>query len=131
MFRPGILFGAVASLGLLLAGCASAPRPAEELARAKSLVQQADAGNVQRFAAAELNEARDKLQLAQRADTEKEFDASRRRANEAAADAELASALARSREVEQSVNEQQKGLDALRQQISRGDPLPAADQSGD
>jgi hypothetical protein len=112
-------------------GCASEPRPAEDLARAKSLVQQADAGNVQRFAAAELNQARDKLQEAERADTEENFPIARKRANQAAADAELASALARSREVEQSAGEQQKSLDALRQQIASGAALPKADESGD
>jgi hypothetical protein len=131
MFSQGTLFGAAAFLSLLLMGCASTPRPAEDLARAKSLVQQAEAGNVQRYAAVELNQARDKLQAAERADSEENFDAARRRANEAAADAELASALARSREVEQATAEQQKSLDALRQQITRGDPLPKADTSGD
>jgi hypothetical protein len=131
MFRPGILLGAVASLGLLLSGCASTPRPTEDLARAKSLVQQADAGNVQRYAAVELNQARDKLQAAERADTDEDFDAARRRANEAAADAELAAALARTREVERSVAEQEKSLDALRQQGTPGNPLPDADKSGE
>jgi hypothetical protein len=131
MFRQGTLFGAAAFLSLLVVGCASAPRPAEDLARAKSLVQQADAGNVQRYAAVELNQARDKLQAAERADTEEEFDIARRRANEAAADAELASALARRREIQQAVAEQQKSLATLRQQIMSGDPLPKADTSGD
>ena len=132
MLRHGTFFGVAASLSLLLlVGCASEPRPAEDLARARSLVEQADAGNVQRYAAVELNQARDKLQEAERADTAEEFGLARRRANEAAADAELASALARSREVERSAAEQQKNLDVLRQQISRGDALPQADESGD
>jgi len=131
MLRARILFGAAASLSLLLMGCASEPRPAEDLARAKSLVQQAEAGNVQRYAAAELNQARDKLQEAVRADTEEDFPIARKRANQAAADAELASALARSREVEHSVGEQQKSLDVLRQEISSGAALPKADDSGD
>lgn len=109
--------GATASVTLLLVACASVPRPAEELARAKSLVQQADAANVQRYAADELTQARDKLQEAEKADARKENDISRRCANEAAADAELASALARSREVEQAANEQQQSLEALRDEI--------------
>lgn len=132
MLRSGALPGAAAAaVTLLVAGCASEPRPAEDLARAKSLVEQADAGNVQRYAAVELNQARDKLQEAERADTEENYPMARRRANEAAADAELASALARSREVGNSVLEQAKNLDALRQQIMRGDVLPQADTSGD
>src|SRR5689334_16166140 len=95
---------------LLLVACASTPRPVEELARAKSLVQQADAANAQRYAADELTQARDRLQEAEKADTDKDHDMTRRRANEAAADAELASALARSRQVEQAANEQAQGI---------------------
>jgi len=106
-----------ALMAIALVGCASTPRPAEELARAKSLVQQADAANAQRFAADELTDARDKLQEAEKADTAKDYDVTRRRANEAAADAELASALARSRQVEQAANEQAQSIEALRDQI--------------
>jgi hypothetical protein len=105
---------------ILLAGCAGEPRPAEDLARAKSLVQQAEASNVQRYAAAELTQARDKLQLAEKADAEKQNEVTRRRANEAAADAALAAALSRSRELEAAVQEQQKSLDTLRQEATRG-----------
>jgi hypothetical protein len=102
---------------LTLVGCASTPRPAEELARAKSLVQQADAANAQRFAADELTQARDKLQAAEKADAAEEYDVTRRRANEAAADAELASALARSRQLEQAANEQAQAIQGLRDEI--------------
>lgn len=122
MLPVGQVLGAAACLGLLLAGCAGEPRPAEDLARARSLVQQADAANVQRFAATELTQARDKLQLAEKADAEKKNDVARRRANEAAADAELAAALARSREFQAAVKEQQKSLDTLRQEATRGVP---------
>jgi hypothetical protein len=116
------VLAAAASVSLLLGACASEPRPAEDLARAKSLVQQADASNAQRYAAVELNAARDKLQQAEQADKEEKNDLARRRANEAAADAELAAALARSREVQQSVDEQQKDLDMLREEAKRGVP---------
>jgi hypothetical protein len=125
MFHLAKMLGAVASLSLMLAACASEPRPAEDLARAKSLVQQADAANAQRFAAAELNTARDKLQQAEQADKEEKNDVARRRANEAATNAELAAALARSREVQQAVNEQQKDLDMLREEAKRGVPARA------
>lgn len=116
------LLGAAVCMSLLLAACAGEPRPVEDLARAKSLVQQADAANAQRYAAAELNTARDKLQQAEKADAAEQNDVARRRANEAAADAELAATLARSREVQQSVNEQQKDLDMLREETKRGMP---------
>jgi hypothetical protein len=110
-----------ALLVFTLVACVSAPRPAEELARARSLIQQADAANAQRFAADELTQARDKLQQAEKADADEENDVARRRSNEAAADAELASALARSRQIEQAANEQAQGIEALRDEIRQHD----------
>jgi hypothetical protein len=100
--------------------CGSEPRATEELARAKLLVQQADAANAHRYAAAELNEARDKLQAAEKADSKDKHEVARQSANQAAADAELAAALARSRELEQAVSEQQKSLETLRQEAKQG-----------
>jgi hypothetical protein len=128
MFQVGKSLGAAASVSLLLAACGSAPRPAEELASAKSLVQQADAANAQRYASAELNESRNKLHQAEKADAENKSDLARRSANEAAAEAELASALARSREVERVRAEQQKSLATLREEAQRGVPLTNPDR---
>jgi uncharacterized iron-regulated membrane protein len=128
MSRIGNVLGAAAFVGLLVAGCAGEPRPAEDLARAKTLVQQAEAANVQRYAAADLNEARDKLDQAQKADTEEKNDIARRRANEAAAQAELASARARSREAEHAAEEMKKSLDVLRQEATRGVPVTEPNQ---
>jgi flagellar motility protein MotE (MotC chaperone) len=128
MFPVSKALGVAASACLLFAGCAGEPRPAEDLARAKSLVQQADAANVQRYAAPELTQARDKLQLAEKADAEKKNDVARRRANEAAADAELAAALSRSRELEYAAGEQQKSLETLRQEVTRGTPATTPHQ---
>ena len=73
----------------------------------------------QRYAADELTHARDKLQAAEKADAAEENDVARKRANEAAADAELASALARSRQVEQAANEQAQSIETLRDEIKQ------------
>lgn len=127
MFHVGTALGAAASVSLLLVACGSEPRATEELARAKLLVQQADAANAHRYAAAELNEARDRLQTAERADNKGKHEDARRSANEAAADAELASALARTREIEHAVSEQQKSLESLRQEAKQG--IPATNSS--
>jgi hypothetical protein len=123
MSRIGNVLGAAAFVGLLVAGCAGEPRPAEDLARAKTLVQQAEAANVQRYAAADLNEARGKLDQAQKADTEEKNDVARKRANEAAAQAELATARARSLEAEHAAEEMKKSLDVLRQEATRDIPV--------
>jgi hypothetical protein len=122
MFHVGTALGAAASVSLLLVACGGEPRASDELARAKLTVQQADAANAHRYAAAELNEARDKLSAAERADSKNQNDDARKRANEATANAELAMALARSREAERAVSEQQKDLDALRQEANQGIP---------
>lgn len=117
MFRAMKTLAAATLISIGVVACVSSPRPAEELARAKSLVEQADAANAQRFAADELTEARDRLQQAGIADAAKENDLARRRANEAAADAELASALARSRQTELAANDQAQSIEALREEI--------------
>ena len=70
----------IACVSLFLAACASEPRPTEQLARARSLIQQADAANVQRYAADEITQARDKLQEAEKADADEQHDVARRRA---------------------------------------------------
>jgi hypothetical protein len=128
MSRVSFALGAASSAILLLAGCASEPRPAEQLARAKTLVEQADAANVQRYAAAELNDARDKLQVAQKADAAEEYSVARMRADEAAVVAELASARARSREAGHAADEMKKGLETLRQEIGQGLPVSQPEQ---
>ncbi len=120
MSRLRIVLGTAAVSSFLLAGCVGEPRPAGELARAKTLIDQADSANVQRYAAADLEQARDKLQAAEKAAADDENAVARNRANEAAADAELATARARAREAQQAAEETQKNLEALREEAHRG-----------
>jgi len=112
----------MACLSLALAACSGEPRPEEDLAHAKSLIKQSDTANVQHYAAAELSEARDKLQQAEQADAGENKDLARRSANEAAADAELAEALARSRAAEHALEDQKKSTEALRQEAKQHVP---------
>jgi uncharacterized protein DUF4398 len=123
MSRHEFGLGACACLSVLLAACASSPPPTGELSRAKTLIDQADGANVHRYAAADLEEARNKYQEAEKAAAADENDMARRRADEAAAAAEAATARARESEAKQAAAETQKSLETLRQEAARGIPV--------
>jgi hypothetical protein len=103
----------------LSAGCASTPRPTAEITRARTLIEQAEKAGAQRYAAVELDQARNKLRLAEAAAEDGKQDEARARANEAAADAELAQARTTSGEAEKAAEEVQRGTETLRQESER------------
>jgi hypothetical protein len=109
-------------LGLLAASCAAQPSAKEEMARARTLVDQAERAGAQRFAAADLDAARDRLRLAETADRDKKGEVARHRADEAAADAELAMARAGSGQAQSAAQELQRSIATLRQEAERGTP---------
>jgi hypothetical protein len=96
---------AVAAACGLLAACASGPQPTEQLARAHTLVEQAEKSQAQRYAAADLQRARDELQLADAANSKRDYDAARMDAESAGVDADLASARASEGEARRAANE--------------------------
>jgi hypothetical protein len=99
---------------LALAACASSPPPIAELSRAHTLVEQAEQGGAQQFAAADLDSARHKLQLADQKDTKPE--AALRLAREASIDAQVAVARARVGKAEQAVAEVNASVESLRRE---------------
>jgi hypothetical protein len=114
-------FFVTAAIGLLCAGCATqSGRPVAEITRARTLIEQAEKAGAQQYAAAELDQARNKLRLASAAAEDGKNDEARERANEAAADAELAAARATSGEAEKSAAEVQKGTETLQREADRG-----------
>ena len=116
--RNGFLV--TAALGLLCAGCASnANRPTSEITRARTLIEQAEKSGAQQYAAAELDQARNKLRLANAAVEGGKNDEARARANEAAADAELAQARATSGQAKKAADEVQNSTDALQRETNR------------
>jgi hypothetical protein len=103
-----------------LAACATqGPPPVDEVARAKALIEQADKGGAQRYAAADLQRAHDELSNAERADGEKKYDDARRYAESAAADADVATARASAGEAERAAHEVKQGNETLRQETDR------------
>lgn len=90
-----------------LGACASQPKPTAQLVRASTLVGQAEKDRAQRYAAADLQRARDELTGAQTAESDGKYESARRLADRAAADADLASARAASGKAEESATQVQ------------------------
>ncbi len=126
--RNGFLIAA--ALGLLCAGCASnANRPTSEITRARTLIEQAEKAGAQQFAAAELDQARNKLHLANAAVENGKNDEARARANEAAADAELAQARATSGEAKKSADAVEQSTETLQRETDRKQGTTAPPQN--
>jgi hypothetical protein len=106
-------------VGLLSAGCATTPQPTAEITRARTLIEQAEKAGAQRYAAVELDQARNKLRLADAAAEHGKKDEARARANEAAADAELAMARTSSGEAKKAADEVEQGTQTLQQETQR------------
>jgi hypothetical protein len=122
-FRNGLTVAAAIGL-LAAAGCASQPRPDAEITRARTLIEQAEKAGAQRYAAVELDQARNKLRLANAAADNGKPDEARARANEAAADAELAVARSQSGEAQRAADEVQKSTETLQREAERTPVTP-------
>jgi hypothetical protein len=111
----GAIFAATAAL--MLAACASAPEPKEQIAVARAAVDTAT-GNAAE-APAELATARDKLARANAAMARKDYVAARQLADEAAADAALAQAQARTARSSRALAEVRESIQQLQVQLNR------------
>jgi hypothetical protein len=109
-----------AAVGLLCTGCASqADRPTSEITRARTLIEQAEKAGAQQYAAVELDQARNKLRLAEAATEDGKNEEARNRANEAAADAELAAARATSGNARKAAEEVERSTATLERESNR------------
>ena len=121
--RPGLLPAALAaavlSAAAALGGCATEPQPSAQLVRASTLVSEAEKDQAQRYAAADLQRARDELSGARAAESDGKYDSARRLADRAAADADLASARAASRKAQQSADQVHRSIDTLKEQLQQ------------
>lgn len=111
------------SLPLLLAavtGCATEQsKPTEDLTKARTVIQQADKGDAQRYAPADLQRAHDELNNAERAADNRKYADARHLAENAAADANLASARGDSGAATHAVQEIRQSLETLKQESER------------
>jgi hypothetical protein len=112
-----------ASAALAIVACAGeVERPTEQMARASTLIEQAEKAGAQRYAAAELQQARARLAAADDAVEKGKEDQARWLAEEAAADAELAAARTASGEAKQAAEEVARGTQTLQQEAERSNP---------
>jgi len=112
-----IIYGAACVLAL--AACATPPHQVAETSRARALVEQAEQSGAQQFASADLEAARNKLQVAQDKHTDDEVAV--RMAQESAADAEVALARSRAGKAQQALSQVSAGSATLRQEANRPD----------
>jgi hypothetical protein len=87
------------------------------------VIQQADKGDAQRYAAADLQRAHDELSTAERAADNRKYDDARRFAGKAEVDADLATARGDSGAAEHAVQEMRQSMETLKQESQRnGNP---------
>jgi len=116
--------------GAAAGGCASQPPPTAQMVRASTLVSEAEKDQAQRYAPTDLQRARDELNDAQTAESDHKYDQALRLAENAAADANLASARASSSKAQQSAEQVRTSLQTLQQQLQQTPPPPPTNNSG-
>lgn len=112
---------AVVTLGsLLLAACASTPKPPDQaLQAAEMAITTAEQARVADYASPELGEARQKLAAARNAAQEKKMVLAERLAEQSRADAELAIAKAGVGKASVVNEEMKKSTDTIKQEMQR------------
>lgn len=105
---------------LLTAGCSSLKTPAtSSVAVSKAAVDNASAAGGSEFAPLEMNSAREKMALANKAMTAKDYKLARDLANQAEADAKLAQGKANSAKAQAAATALNDDLRVLRQELDR------------
>lgn len=111
--------GTAAAAIVLIAGCASTPAPTEQMAVSKAAISNAMSAGGNQFAPVQLKSAMDKMDAAERAMAEKNYELALRLAEQAEVDARLAAEMARSAKARQAADAVQEDIRVLRQEIER------------
>lgn len=118
-FRLYVAAG-LAGATLLIAGCASAPMaPPASLNDAKLAIQAAEKQDASHYAGAELDEARQKLILADKAVAAEDMILAERLAQESTVTAQLAVARTEATKAEAVNTEMSRGIEALMEEMQR------------
>lgn len=111
--------GVVMFVAMFIVGCAGIPAPTEQMAVAKTAVTNAISAGGNEFAPVQLRSAMDKMDAAERAMADEEYERARQLAEQAQVDAQLASSMARSAKAEKAARELEEGNRTLQQEIQR------------
>ncbi|NNF58988.1 MAG: DUF4398 domain-containing protein [Rhodothermaceae bacterium] len=117
-FVPGTLL----ALALLTAGCAGSRMPPPDMSAARSAIAEADQSGAGEAAPLALRNARQKLEQAERAIENEDYETARFLTDQAQVDAELAEAKARSAMATTAVDELRESIRVLREEINRSRP---------
>jgi hypothetical protein len=116
-----VLLTCTATVACALAACASeGPRPTEQLTRAKTMVDQADKAQGQRYAAADVQRAHDELSQAENADQQKHYNLARTLAESASVDADLAVARSEAGDASRAAHDAAQSNATLETESARG-----------
>jgi Domain of unknown function (DUF4398) len=120
MRARGLLSTTIVASGALMLGCSSGPsaQTTADLARAQTLITQAQASGAQQYAGADLQSARDKVQQAGEL-AKRDSRRAGMLANEGAADAQLASARAQSAKAQHALDDLNRSQQTLREETER------------
>lgn len=121
MSLPRLILPTTAALACVAAaGCAAeGPKPNDELTKAHTVIEQADKGNAQRYAAADLQRAHDELSDAERYAGQKKHKEARYFAQRAQADADVAVARGNSAEAANAAQEVAQSNSTLQHEAQR------------
>lgn len=124
--KTRVMCAMTATATLLVAACASGPprQTVVNLTRAHSLISEAERGGAQEYAPADLQAARDKAQQADELSRKGNAKEADQLANEAAADAQLAAALAARDKARHDVADMNRTLGTLREEEQRNTSAP-------
>src|SRR5215469_14037952 len=109
MIRKEWVLSGTALLAFGALGCATqGAKPTEEMTRARAVIEQADKGNAQRYAAADLQKAHDELRSAETANDARSY------AEAAEVDADVATARGNTGDAQRAAREVEKSNETLR-----------------
>lgn len=115
---PRVLLG-LALLALLVSGCASSRVPPPDLTASRNAVTEADQAGAVEAAPLAMRNARMKLDEAQRALNDEDYERAKLLAEQAQVDAEYAEAKARAATAQAAVDELRESIRVLRDEIER------------
>lgn len=111
--------GFAMAASILMVGCASTQAPVEQMAVSRSAVSNAMSAGGNEYAPIQFKSANDKLDAAEKALTNKNYDLAKQLAEQAEVDAKVAGSMARSAKAQKAADALQEDIRVLRHEIER------------
>lgn len=111
--------GLAAAAALFMAGCASTSAPTEQMAVSRAAVSNAMSAGGNQYAPVQTRSALEKMESAERAMADKDYELALRLAEQAEVDARLAAEMARSAKAQKAADALQEDIRVLREELER------------